>query len=466
QGAEGTRAPEHVVMSNEAAAVAKAGGAAESAGLASRNVQQRSTEELMSSGHERPEGDRCPICFDLIELPKHKNSKFKACCMKRVCNGCILEARRRGMNGRCPFCRSPLPIDDASELAMIKKRVSKGDANAIYLLGQKYFYGELGLTKDLPRAIELWTEAAELGSLDAHYQLGCAYYNGDGVEEDKPRGVQHWQGAAMKGLVESRNMLGAVEYNNGNQQLAVQHWMISAKMGYQKSLNGIKEMFMNGNVTKAQYAEALLGFRDAVEETKSPQREEAKRLGHPLRVRPPGHSSRCCAVYLHAALVRGAIASSRFLRTLNSRSPRTRILELPQIAPAVPLQLGRGRLAVVCADAFLSRRAVVGRRAGEGSVAVPVASRQAASPPLVPPVEPVQFLHVHSVVEDVLHGQPLIAGHYTVRLDDRAERGVLDASRLHNRLLLPDEQTPFDVTRHRLAEGLVEGAPRSARPAK
>ena len=55
--------------------------------------------------------------------------------------------------------------------------------------------------------------------------------------------------------------------------------MISAKMGFEKSLNNIKKMFMDGHATKAQYAEALIGYRDAVEEMKSPHRVEAKRLG-------------------------------------------------------------------------------------------------------------------------------------------------------------------------------------------
>ena len=54
--------------------------------------------------------------------------------------------------------------------------------------------------------------------------------------------------------------------------------MISVKMGYGDSLNEIKEMFKRGHATKAQYAEALMGYRDAMEEVKSPQREEAKRL--------------------------------------------------------------------------------------------------------------------------------------------------------------------------------------------
>ncbi|EJK77598.1 hypothetical protein THAOC_00558 [Thalassiosira oceanica] len=183
------------------------------------------------------------------------------------------------MLDRCPFCRTPLPGDDASELAMIQKRVGKGDAEAIKVLGEQYCFGDLGLTKDVSRSIELWTEAAELGSIDAHYELGIMYYTGDcveGVEEDKPRGIRHWQQAATKGHVESRHGLGAIECDNGNHQLAVQHYMISAKMGHERSLNGIKKMFKDGHATKAQYAEALLGYRDAVEEMKSPQREEAK----------------------------------------------------------------------------------------------------------------------------------------------------------------------------------------------
>ena len=161
---------------------------------------------------------------------------------------------------------------------MIQKRVRKGGAAAIYVLGEQYFYGCLGLAKDVPRAVELWTEAAELGSVDAQYDLGRAYYTGEDVEEDKPRGIQYWQQAAMEGQVDSRYCLGLVEFNMGNYEIAAQHYMISAKMGYEVSLNAIKKRFMEGKATKAQYAEALRGYHDAVLETKSHQREEAKRL--------------------------------------------------------------------------------------------------------------------------------------------------------------------------------------------
>ena len=57
------------------------------------------------------------------------------------------------------------------------------------------------------------------------------------------------------------------------------HFLISAKMGQKKSVEVIKNYFMTGLVTKEQYAEALKGYQDAIEEMKSQDRDEAKRLG-------------------------------------------------------------------------------------------------------------------------------------------------------------------------------------------
>ena len=183
------------------------------------------------------------------------------------------------MNGSCPFCRTPLSTDDASNLAMVLKRAGEGETEAISILGDQYYYAGLGLARNVPRAIELWTQAAELGSLEAHFQLGFLFYNGNGVREDKLRGIHHWQQAAMEGCVLSRHALGVVEFREGGIKLAVQHWMISAKMGHENSLNDIERMFMEGHAAKTQYTEALRGYQIAAKEMKSPHREEAKRLG-------------------------------------------------------------------------------------------------------------------------------------------------------------------------------------------
>ncbi|EJK57024.1 hypothetical protein THAOC_22978 [Thalassiosira oceanica] len=237
-------------------------------------------EQLYSQGHERPEGDFCPICTLPIPLPMGDHSVFNVCCMKRICNGCNVAAQERGMFD-CPFCRTRYPDNDADTLAMIQIRVAKKDPVAISQLGLQYFFGWHGLQKDMRRAVELYTEAAEFGSIQALFDLGNAYCHGEGVQEDKAKAAEFYEKAAMQGHTQSRHNLGYLEALSGNHDRAVRHLLISAKMGYKDSLESIEEAFMVGGVaTKEQYAEALKGYQAAVEEMKSHDRDEAKRLGH------------------------------------------------------------------------------------------------------------------------------------------------------------------------------------------
>ena len=232
-------------------------------------------EQLYSQGQERPEGDFCPICTLPIPFPMSDHSVFVACCMKRVCNGCNVAAQRSGM-ADCPFCRSPRPRNDADTLKMVQARVEKKDPVAISMLGEKYAEGLLGLQEDRRKAVELYAEAAELGSNDALCHLGVAYNRGYGVEEDKEKGAEYFKKAAMQRHVASRHRLGMVEGEKGNLDRGVRHMLISAKMGGTESIETIKKLFMAGVITKEQYAEALKGYQDAEEEMKSRDRDEAK----------------------------------------------------------------------------------------------------------------------------------------------------------------------------------------------
>ena len=84
-------------------------------------------------------------------------------------------------------------------LAMVQARVEKKDPVAIYHLAGKYESGSLGVQKDMRRAVELLTEAAELGSIDALYNLGIVYYHGKGIQENKAKGVEFYKKAAVQG---------------------------------------------------------------------------------------------------------------------------------------------------------------------------------------------------------------------------------------------------------------------------
>ena len=232
---------------------------------------------IMKKGRTRSEEDDCPICQLPLPLGFEK-STFRECCMKEVCNGCVLAAIKRGMRD-CLFCRTPTSKTNSQTLAMIQKRVDAGDPFAICYLGALHVHGQHGLEKDVMRAVELYERAAELGVKDAHYNLGCLYANGTDVEKDMVKAIRHYEAAAMCGHVSARYNLGHLDYDAGNYDLPLQHWLITAKLGHGKSLNKVKTSFMKGLAAKADYAAALRGYQNAVEEMSSSDRDEAKSLG-------------------------------------------------------------------------------------------------------------------------------------------------------------------------------------------
>ncbi|EJK74510.1 hypothetical protein THAOC_03807, partial [Thalassiosira oceanica] len=258
-----------------------------------QRAEELKDEELFSRGHERPEGDFCPICTLPIPLPMDDHSLLSLCCMERTCHGCAFAAKERGMSN-CPFCRTPYPDPDNSDadtLAMVQARVLKKDPVAIHSLGKVYWHGVHGLQKDMRKAVELWTEAAELGSIEALFSLGVLYDRGEGgVEQDMAKAVGFYAKAAIQGHVESRYNLGGCEGQMGNYDRALRHYLISAKMGMKDSVEAIKPMFMDGIATKEQYAQSLRGYQDAVEEMKSHDRDEAKidlEVRNAARLEPP-----------------------------------------------------------------------------------------------------------------------------------------------------------------------------------
>ena len=242
-----------------------------------KRAEELKDERLYSEGHERMEDDFCPICTLPIPLPMHKHSAFAVCFMKMICKGCHFAAKKRGMRD-CPFCRTRYANNDADLLAMVQARVAKKDPAAINHLGDKYCLGSLGLRKDMRRAVELWTEAAELGSIEALCHLGVTYCEGKCVQQDMAKAAEFFKRAAMQGHVEGRHNLCTIEGLKGKWDRAVRHYIISSKTGLPQSLEAIKKLFMRGLATKEQYAEALKGYQDAEEEMKSHDRDEAKRI--------------------------------------------------------------------------------------------------------------------------------------------------------------------------------------------
>ena len=188
------------------------------------------------------------------------------------------EARGRGKIDLCAFCREPVPSSEADEVKRIKKLIEAGNADAFYALAGCYDNGDHGMPQNIKKANELYLKAGELGCAAAYLNLGISYDNGDGVEVDKKKEKYYYELAAMNGCVGARHNLGCLEGVAGNEHRAYKHFILAARAGLKQSLDVVKEGFMDGVVTKNDYANTLRAYQQRHDEMKSDDRDKAEEL--------------------------------------------------------------------------------------------------------------------------------------------------------------------------------------------
>jgi len=62
----------------------------------------------------------------------------------------------------------------------------------------------------------------------------------------------------------------------GNHHRAYKHFVLAAKAGFKKSLDKVKDGYMNGDVTKDEYENALRAYQQQQDEMKSEERDKAE----------------------------------------------------------------------------------------------------------------------------------------------------------------------------------------------
>ena len=230
-------------------------------------------DEILFKQPESSHFGDCPICCLPLSIDP-KKSAMSSCCSKQICRGCALANQKRQFEGRlqpsCPFCRKAVPetVEEINEQFM--KRVEANDPVAMCQMGGKRYNAG-----DWKSAFEYWSKAAALGDVQAHYQLSISYLDGQGVEKDEKRELHHAEEAAIGGHPLARHNLGCLEGKRGRMDRAAKHFIIAAKLGCDKSLENVKNLYKAGHVSKEDFAAALRGHQAAVDATKSPQREQA-----------------------------------------------------------------------------------------------------------------------------------------------------------------------------------------------
>ena len=231
-------------------------------------------DEILFKQPESTHLGDCPICC-LPLLMGHEKSSLYTCCSKHICKGCThanqLRQHRENMQLTCPFCRHIVPnTPEATNLIM--NRVAANDPVAMTQMGFVHF--EKG---DYDGAFKNFTNAAELGNVDAHYNLSIMYMKGQGVEKDEKKEIYHLEEAAIAGHPMARHYLGCHEGRNGRIDRAVKHWIIAANLGWDGSIQRLEGCYKDGHVSKEDFAAALRAHHAAIAATKSPQREAAEK---------------------------------------------------------------------------------------------------------------------------------------------------------------------------------------------
>ena len=138
---------------------------------------------------------------------------------------------------------------------------------ALYQTGCNYRDGKNGVTKDLKKAVEYFTKAAEQGHASAQADLGDCYFNGDGVYKDSDKAVEWYRKAAEQGNASGQCGLGLC-YLGGrgvpeDNAKAVEWFRKAANQGHASAQNGLGDCYYYGYGVKKNYATAVQWYRKA-----------------------------------------------------------------------------------------------------------------------------------------------------------------------------------------------------------
>lgn len=94
-------------------------------------------------------------------------------------------------------------------IAELKQFAAKGDVQACFELGDRYLEGD-GVPQDPMQAIPLFEQAAKGGVTNAWFKLGKIYHDGLGVPADYVRALDYFTRAARANVTEAQHNLGAM----------------------------------------------------------------------------------------------------------------------------------------------------------------------------------------------------------------------------------------------------------------
>jgi SEL1 protein len=175
-----------------------------------------------------------------------------------------LDRKTRGYSGRSSRGMDEEVVD------YYKHAAEKGDVSATLMLGQVYFYGARGVTRDHRRALEFFRAAAAQGDPTAQAHLGHMLIKGMGGRQDVTSAMGNLTAAAEAGSASGLNGLGYMHlYGLGvkaDPDKARKYFNDAAEAGNAEAYYNLGALYVSGvGVRRRNYPHALNYFSMAAQ---------------------------------------------------------------------------------------------------------------------------------------------------------------------------------------------------------
>ena len=158
--------------------------------------------------------------------------------------------------------------DYAKSMEWYEKAADAGNADAMNMIGQYYYYG-LGVEQDYAKAMECFEKAADAGNTTAMSNIGDLYNAGYGVEQDYVKAMEWHEKAADAGEAYSMNAVGwYYKHGYGVEQdyaKAMEWYEKAADVGIAYAMNMIGLYYHAGYGVEQDYAKAMEWYKKAAD---------------------------------------------------------------------------------------------------------------------------------------------------------------------------------------------------------
>ena len=165
-----------------------------------------------------------------------------------------------------------------------QKAIELGNTNAMFRISYYLHNGKGGLQVDIPREIELLTEASKRGNHQATYRLGLLFEdNESGMAQNLELSVKYFQLAADNGILAAINKMGELylfgEVIPANLTKAISCFTAASEQGYGKASYWLGRLHTDGiGQLEKDTQKAMNYYRKAIEQGYEEAREWMEQL--------------------------------------------------------------------------------------------------------------------------------------------------------------------------------------------